>query len=267
MKRFKSFLRPLGIAFAVIGILAALGFVERTADRTPIVHLDVKVSGAQGMHFIDEAAILRELRDHGTAVEGAPLGAVDVPIIEQRLRNIPSVSKAEVYHTMDGVLHVEVEPRIPVVRVFNRDGSSFYIDRDGYTMPLSAHYTARVPIVSGDLQEPGVTYGVRSVFANDSIMERFRSDDIHRLAVFLRNDPFWDALIDQVVVNRAGEFELIPKIGTQRILIGDGSDLLERFAKLKLFYDKGIPQADWRRYARIDLRFADQIVCTKRPTP
>lgn len=267
MNRFQRFLRPLGIVLTVLGIIVALGFVERTADRTPITDLDIKVSSAEGMHFIDEAAILLELRDHGSAVQGASLGDVDVSSVEERLRNIPSVSSAEVYHTMDGVLHVKVEPRVPVVRVFNRDGSSFYIDHDGYTMPLSQHYTARVPIVTGELFEPGVTYGVRSVYANDSIAQRFRSDDIHRLALFLRDDPFWDALIDQIVVDRNGEFELIPKVGAQRVLIGDGSELQERFAKLKLFYQRGIPQADWRRYARIDLRFADQIVCTKRPTP
>jgi cell division protein FtsQ len=56
-------------------------------------------------------------------------------------------------------------------------------------------------------------------------------------------------------------------VGGQRILIGDGTQLESRFSKLRIFYEKGMPQADWRRYARIDLRFADQIVCTKRTTP
>jgi cell division protein FtsQ len=267
MNRFKRILRPLGIALTVAGALAALGFVERTADRTPIHTLDVRVKGAEGLHFIDEETIRREVLDQGTAVVGMALGELDVPAIERRLRNIPSVADAEVYHTMDGVLHIKVEQRVPIVRVFNRDGSSFYIDREGFTMPVSSRYTARVPVVTGNLQEPGAATGVRSVFANDSTMERFRSDEIHRLAIFLQNDPFWSALVDQVVVNAAGEFELIPKVGAQRVLIGDGSDLEQRFAKLRLFYEKGIPQADWRRYARIDLRFADQIVCTKRTTP
>jgi hypothetical protein len=31
----------------------------------------------------------------------------------------PCVAKAEVYHTMDGVLHVRVQQREPIVRVFN----------------------------------------------------------------------------------------------------------------------------------------------------
>jgi cell division protein FtsQ len=267
MNRFKRLLRPLGIGAAVLAVVIALGFVERTADRTLIADIAVRVKDAEGMHFVDEQLIRAEVADQGTAVMGASLGDVDLPAIERRLRNLPSVAEAEVYHTMDGVLHISVRQRIPVVRVFNLDGTSFYIDENGFTMPTSSRYTARVPVVTGNLQEPGATDGVRSVFESDSVMFRYRSDDIHRLAMFLREDPFWNALVDQVVVNASGEFELVPKVGAQRVLIGSGTELEQRFDKLRIFYERGITQADWRRYSRIDLRFADQIVCTKRTTP
>jgi len=267
MKKLKRFLRVTGMISAIAGVVLALGFVERTADRTPISDLQVHVDGVEGMHFIDELTVRREVLDHGTTVMGAATGEVDVPAIEQRLRGIPTVAKAEVYHTMDGVLHVNVKQREPIVRVFNADGRSFYIDKEGWTMPTSANYTARVLVVTGALNEPGATTGVRSVFESDSVEHRFRSDDIHQLAMFIRKDPLWNALIDQVVVTADGDFELIPRVGGQRVRIGDGTALEQRFEKLRLFYEEGMPQADWRRYARIDLRFADQIVCTKRTTP
>lgn len=267
MKVLKRYLRPAGIALGVIAVLAILGFVERTADSTPIVDLQVRVVGAEGVHFIDEATVRRQVLDQGTTVMGAASGDLDVRGIEQRLRNIPCVAQAEVYHTMDGVLHVKVAQRNPIVRVLNGDGTSFYIDEAGWVMPTSAEYTARVLVVTGALQEIGARDGVRSVFAHDSIMALSRTDEIHRLATFIRNDALWNALIDQVVVLPDGSFELIPRVGAQRIRIGDGSALEQRFAKLRLFYSNGIPLADWRRYDRLDLRFADQIVCTKRTTP
>ncbi|MBL7950606.1 MAG: hypothetical protein JNM62_02700 [Flavobacteriales bacterium] len=266
MKNLKRYLRPVGIALAVIGVMLALGFVERTADRAPITDLQVTVDGVEGIHFIDEMAVRREILDQGIAVMGSRTGDVDITNIEDRLRSIPCVAKAEVYHTMDGALHARVKQRIPIVRVFNLDGSSYYIDQEGWTMPTSTNYTARVLVVTGQLNEPGAKNGVYSVFATDSIENAFRSDDIHRLATFITADPFWNALIDQVVVTADGEFELIPRVGAQRVLLGDGSALQQRFEKLKVFYDKGIPKADWRRYSRIDLRFADQVVCTKRTT-
>lgn len=266
MSKLKRYLRPVGIALAVLGVVLALGFVERTADRAPIADLQVTVDAVEGIHFIDEKAVRREILDQGIAVLGSHTGDVDVTAIEERLRSIPCVAKAEVYHTMDGVLHARVQQRIPIVRIFNQDGTSFYLDQEGWTMPTSTSYTARVPVVTGALQEPGAKHGVHSVFASDSIKNAFRSDDIHRLATFINADPLWKALIDQVVVTAEGEFELIPRVGAQRVLIGDGSALQQRFEKLRVFYAQGIPKADWRRYARIDLRFADQVVCTKRTT-
>ncbi len=267
MKKIKRILRPVGIATAVVGILLALGFVERTADRVPIMDLRVTVDGTEGVHFIDEQAVRREVLDQGITVMGAPTGDVDVTGIEERLRSIPCVAKAEVYHTMDGALHARVQQRIPIVRVFNTDGSSFYIDTEGWVMPINPNYTARVLVVTGHLSENGAAEGVHSVFGSDSLEEHSLSDDIHRLATFIAADPFWNAMIDQVVVTADNDFELIPRVGAQRVLIGDGSALEQRFNKLRIFYEKGIPRSDWRRYARIDLRYTDQIVCTKRTTP
>ena len=146
--------------------------------------------------------------------------------------------------------------------MINRDGSSFYIDETGTTLPVSDAYTARVLVVTGALDEP-YAQGVHDVMTADAA-EGSRSDEIHRLAQFILADPLWSALIDQVVVNGAGEFELIPRIGMQRILIGDGTALERRFERLREFYAKGIAQSGWRKYARVDVRFADQIVCTNR---
>ncbi|HRH37710.1 MAG TPA: hypothetical protein PK760_05165 [Flavobacteriales bacterium] len=267
MSKLKPFLRVAGMVLGCAAVVLTLGFVEHTTDNTPVSELRVHVDGGEGMHFIDEQAVREEVIANGTPVMGSPQGGLDERNIEERLRSIPCVASAEVYHTLEGTLHVDVRQREPVVRVFNSDGNSFYIDAEGWTMPTNTNYTARVLVVTGWLAEPGATNGVRSVYENDSLQQQFRSDDIHRLALFIRRDPLWNALIDQVIVNAEGEFELVPRIGGQRILLGDGSALQQRFEKLRLFYRDGIPKADWRRYARIDLRFDDQIVCTKRNSP
>ena len=73
MNKIKRLLRPIGIAVVVLGVMLALGFVERTADRAPITDLRIMVEGGEGMHFIDEAAVRREVLDQVVAVMGAPL--------------------------------------------------------------------------------------------------------------------------------------------------------------------------------------------------
>ncbi len=264
MKNLKPLLRRAGLVLAAAGALLALGFVEHSTGTAPITALHVAVRGGEGVHFVDEAAVRRAIVESGLPVLGAPAREVDLAGIERHLRAIPCVAAAEAYHDLNGVLHVKVRQREPVIRVINADGSSFYIDAEGWTMPLSAAYTARVPVASGWLQEPGASAGAINVHADDSLARMGRSDELHRLALFLRGDALWSSLIDQIVVAADGQMELVPLVGGQRILIGEGEALEQRFAKLRLFYQHGIAKSDWRRYARIDLRFDDQIVCTKR---
>ena len=264
-KKLLGLLKPLGIMAGAAVIVMALGFVERTADRTPVTELRVEVGAGQGVHFIDERAVREQVLAAQNGLVGAPMGQVDAARIETELRDVPCVENADVYHTMDGVLHVRVDQRRPIARVINADGSGFYIDEQGVTMPLSDIWTARVLVFTGQLHEPFVA-GTHDPAANDSLARATYSDEIHHLARFITADPLWDALIDQVVVDANGDFELVPRIGQMRIAIGRGEQLSERFAKLREFYAKGVPQGGWRKYARIDLRFADQVVATQRTT-
>ena len=267
MKNLKPLLRRAGLVLGAAGALLALGFVEHSTGHAAIAELKVVVRGSEGNHFIDESGVRRVIVESGLPVLGAPAREVDLAGVERMLEAIPCVANAEVYHDLAGKLHVKVRQREPVLRVINANGTSFYIDAEGWTMPLSDTYTARVPVASGWLQEPGAAFAVVNVNADDSVMQAGRSDELYRLALFLRADPLWSSLIDQVIVAADGQMELVPTVGRQRILIGDGQALEQRFAKLKLFYQQGIPKSDWRRYARIDLRFNDQIVCTKRTNP
>lgn len=267
MRNWKKILRMLGMFLGVIAVLAGLAFVDRSNGRVEVTDVEVVVSGPDGIHFVDAAGIEREVLDLGGEVLGARLGEVRLAAIEDRLNAIPVVDHADVYHTLDGVVHVRVRQREPIARVLNKDGSGFYIDAGGWTFPTSDAHTARVLVFLGDIQEEGADRGVHQVNADDSLGALSLSDEIHHLASFIHADPFLDALVDQVLVNERREFELIPRVGGHRILIGDGSHLEERFAKLIEFYEKGMRQVDWRRYSRIDLRFTDQIVCTQRTTP
>ena len=266
MKRVRAIVRPLLFLFGAFALIAVLGFVERSSERMPVKDLAIEVRGQDQGRFIDEAFVRRQVLDLNGSVIGVPLGSMDIRAVEDRLNAVPWIARAQVYHTLDGVLHVRADQREPIVRVFDRDGSTYYIDRDGFTMPTSDTYTPRVPVVLGDVHLPGARQ-VRNVLAGDSLARSSHLDEVYRVAQAVHAAPFWDALVDQITVDDEGQIDLLPRVGAQRIRVGDGNNIDQRFEKLKLFYEKGIPQADWRRYDVIDLRFADQIVCTQRKTP
>ncbi|MDX9751374.1 MAG: hypothetical protein RBT71_09875 [Flavobacteriales bacterium] len=270
-RKGKRLLRALGMIAGLVGGAMALGFAERSAGDRTITAVEVHLARADGVHFLDETAVERVVLDQGTAVLGAPALAIDLAAMEDRLRALPAVAEADAYRTMDGVLHVQVRQRVPIVRVFNRDGSDFYIDSEGWAMPSGHAWSPRVPVVTGALHETGARIGVRHALVPDS--HSVHSAAIHRLAAFIHADPLWRALVDQVVIDARGGYEIVPTMGPARIVLGpadqwpDEAALRHRFDKLKLFYEQGVPQAGWRRYARIDLRFGKQVVCTQRAQP
>lgn len=265
MRNWRHILRIAAKVAGGCAVLAALGFVEHKSGTMPVRDIAVEMEKGGGMHFIDTDALRQEVIKGAGPVIGTPIDQVDETGIEQRLRAIPCVAEADVYHTMDGVLHVKARQREPIVRVVNADGSGFYIDKDGWTMPLNANYTARVLVVTGQLAEPFAECAPVNVCAgSDSLVLNTRSRAIHAMARTIQADPLWSALFTQAVVDAGGDFTLIPSVGMMRVRVGDGSLLAARLDKLRSFYAEGIPQTDWRRYSAIDLRFNDQVVCTKR---
>jgi len=267
MKALRPFVRPVLLVLTALLVVGALGFVERTADRRPIQDLAIDVRAADDARFITTQQVREAVLGMGDGVVGVPVAETDLDAIEARLRSIPWVGAAEAYHTLDGVLHVRVDQRLPIVRVIEPAGVGYYIDADGHTMPLSEQHTARVPVAMGAITLPGAAERVIDLRSPDSLITASRLPGVHRIAGHVRKDPFWSAMVDQIVVTPEGEYELIPRVGGQRIRIGGADRLEQRLAKLNIFYRQGVEQTDWRRHSIIDLRFDGQVVCTKRTTP
>jgi len=65
-------------------------------------------------------------------------------------------------------------------------------------------------------------------------------------------------------VNEANEFELIPRVGAHLILFGSIDNYERKFRNLKIFYEQGLNNIGWNKYEKINLKFDNQIVCTKK---
>jgi cell division protein FtsQ len=64
-------------------------------------------------------------------------------------------------------------------------------------------------------------------------------------------------------VNQDHEIELIPRVGNNRILLGNADDLEAKFHNLMVFYKQAIPQVGWDRYKIINIKYANQVVGVK----
>jgi cell division protein FtsQ len=63
---------------------------------------------------------------------------------------------------------------------------------------------------------------------------------------------------------KKNELELKTRLGNQVILFGNLSKSELKIKKLKAFYQKVIADKTLKNYSKINLKFKDQVVCTKR---
>ncbi len=185
------------------------------------------------------------------------LSDIDIKRVEEVLESQAFVADADAFVDDDLQLNIIVNQRIPLVRVIAENGQNYYLDEAGMRMPLSEHYTARVPVVTGNV-----------TLWSDDFMEQPEHQlyQIVEFAHYLREDEFLQALVEQIYINNNGEFILAPKVGDQVIHLGkyEAKTVAERLDRLKTFYREGIPYEGWQKYRSYDLRYADQVVARKR---
>jgi cell division protein FtsQ len=191
---------------------------------------------------------------------------IDTYQIEKALNEHQAVEKADVYISIDGKLIIDLTQRKAILRVFSKN-KSFYIDNKGKIMPVSEKYTAHVPVATGEinLDLPSLLKftNLKGELIDSALIPKLYFD-LYYLSSFIDSNPFWKAQIEQVYVDKQSEFELIPRVGNHTIVLGGVYNLQQKFDKLMQFYTKGLSKTGWNEYRTINLKYKDQVVCTKR---
>ncbi|MBC7383453.1 MAG: hypothetical protein H7296_10765 [Bacteroidia bacterium] len=240
----------------ITGLAVALGFVNKqeTDLLCKKVYVSIKPLELQFYNRQRVLEIIRKGLNSEKKMIGMRIGDINVPKLEKAILKQSLIEDADVYADMNGVINISVRQRKPLLRLIRYDGTQFYIDRFGVKMPLSEHYTARVPIANGNIFE--------RYEKGDSVYS-FVGNQLFRIATYVDKDNFLKALIEQIFVRADNEFVLIPKIGKQIIIFGNAENLEKKFRKLLVFYREGLNRTGWNVYGSIDLRFEGQVICKK----
>jgi cell division protein FtsQ len=246
----------IGFAWVTVlsGIVVLMSFIE--VKKSEVICKDVKVYIPGNQYFIDKDEVDNILEVKSNALIGHKLDDINIHALENKLKANPFIEFAKVYADMDGVIQVEISQRQPIMRVVNRFDQDFYIDQHGLKIPLSQNFTAKVLVATGNIDE---------LFSNrvDSLHTDM-AKDLYKTADFIRKDSLWSAQIVQVFVNDNHEMELIPRVGNQRILLGNADSLKTKFANLLVFYKQALPKVGEDVYKIINIKYANQVIGVKK---
>lgn len=234
------------VGVLLLGYIVCASFFFREDRQKDLCHdLQVVVLDSLDKHFVSESDLVYILKKADLYPIEKPMNTINTERIEEELLKNQMIARVEAYKTPSCIIKLEVEQKIPILRVISPRGN-YYVDNAGSTMPISRRYVAHVPVVSGYVEkELAVT-------------------DLYKFALFLQENDFWNNQIEQIYVHPDEEVELIPRVGNHRIVLGTFADFEEKLDNLRLFYEKAIPKVGWEKYRIINLKYKDQIVCTKR---
>lgn len=223
---------------------ASFFFYDKKEDK--LCHdLEIIVKDSLDKHFVNEQDLVSILKRAELNPINKPLNDINTEKIETELMKNEMISNVEVYKTPSGLIKLEVKQKIPILRVLGVRGN-FYVDNLGSVMPVSPRYVVHVPIASGYVEK------------------ELAMNELYKFALFLQKNDFWNNQIEQIYVHPDNEVDLIPRVGNHRIVLGSFEDFEEKLDKLQLFYKQAIPKMGWEKYSVINLKYKNQIVCTKK---
>ncbi len=262
-KRYTSILIWLAVS---VYLFVALGFATDRYSNTLCNTINVTVLDSVNYCFVNPEDIVTLLQENNLDILGKPLSMINLKNIEEIVLSERVLENAAVYITAEGVLNVDVRQRNPMVRIENLHGQDYFLDNSGNIINVSGRFSPHVLIANGSIYEPFDIDTVRNIF--DAVRNYPANDDdiyydLFELAGFITSDEFWNAQIVQLYWNEKDEFELIPRVGSHIILLGDITDYKTKLENLKLLYREGFSRMGWNNYIIINLKFRNQIVCTK----
>lgn len=234
-------------AVVIIGYLVfSVTYFGKMSKNRVCENFGVVINDSAHYRFVSEKDILDMVKRYGLSPVGKTFGEINTLAIRDTILTNKLVESAEVFITPRGAVMVSVSQRKPILRVISDVKGSFYVDNERQTMPVSGNFSVYVPVATGIIDE------------------EFAKNELYDFVLFLHNHPDWDAWVEQIVVKKDQEVELIPRAGDFRIIMGSLDNYQAKLSKFGRFVEEGLNVVGWNRYSAINLKYDNQVVCTKK---
>ena len=232
------------IIIAAYLLLAITAFNKPDVKATHCTEVKINVSKNAVDGFLNAGGIRTLLSKNHLYPLSQPMESINPRAIEEALEKSPFIEKAECYKTINGQVCMDIQQRIPVIRVMSDNGENYYVDTHGNIMPENRFVS--------DL-----------IIATGSMTKKYAQTTLTRVANYVMQDSFWKNQIVQFNILHDGSMELVPRVGDHIIYVGIPNHIDKKLERLRKFYLYGLNKAGWNKYSYISVEFDNQIICKK----
>lgn len=206
----------------------------------------VQIVNKDSTVFVTEQGVQAELAQSGIKVIGKPMWQINAARIEEVLGHSDYLENVECVKAKDGELIIRASQLVPVMRVFDNDGTSYYVNAAGKHMNATAIYHSDVPVVQGHFTK------------------QFPATRLLPLVKYVESDSLLRTLVTMYSMRDSNNIFLVPSIYGHVVNMGGVNGFEQKFEKLKLFYRKVMPAKGWETYDTISVKWNHQVVATRR---
>ena len=240
MKRFNWINIRLIVMFVVVIFL--FSFTSKRSEKRKLTKCTITFV-EDNSPFVKQETVNKLLIENNQLVTSIEKEDLDLNKLEKSLNAQDMIEKSDVFVSIDGVLKAIVKQKTPIARIFE-NGNSFYIDYKGDSMSLSTNFTARVPLVSGKINKNN-------------------NEDLAALFRLIYDDSFLKKNIIGIQILSNGSLKMHNRNFDYQIDFGTLTNVEQKFKNYKAFFQKAVLDSSLYKYKKVDLRFTEQVVCTK----
>ena len=241
---FKLILKYLLAAAIVCYMLFALIFIPSKEKDGMCQGVLITVNDNK-MEIISSEEIMEILKEEGLDPTGRNINDFYCYDIENFMDSISLVEKCQVYKSIKGYTIIDVDCRIPIVKVYDKNRKTYHIDRNGKIVH-GIHKALYLPVANG--------------FIDDSIA----TNEVMAIAKIIDRDEFWNSQIEQIYFDEEKHITMVPRVGNHIIEFGEAENIEDKFDKLYTFYQNGMNRIGWNKYNKLNIEFGDKVICTQK---
>jgi len=240
--KFKKVLKYLFFILLVLSLSLLYSFASERNLQKKVKDIKIEFLG-ENTNFLTISMVDKLLIQNSKTVRNLKKSVIDLYGLEDQVNKNPYVAESSVFMHINGTIKTIVKQRSPIARVLHED-TSYYIDKQGVKIPLSLIHSARVLLISG-------------VDTSEDFIE------IIALVTTILDDDFLKKEIVEIHKLDNEEYQFSVRSGNYKIDFGKLINIDIKFKKLKAFYNKAFLDKTIHEYKTINVKFHNQVVCTK----
>lgn len=242
-------------------IITLFAFARKGYLETPLKGINLSIERSQPAGFVEKDSVLAQARAICDIEHHAAISSINMMQLRQMLDNNPWIDQSSVYIDLNDTLRITAAEYHPVLRVYNRDGRSVYLTREGVILPPSPRYTPHLIITSGNYS---FATPLRNGHISDSLYQGSGLAEALAITQAIGKDQFLKEHIGQIYRNTDNEYEVIVNNLPIQVIVGDTCAVDNKLHRLRVLLEKYQGTTELEGYKTMNLKYKNQIVCTKK---